>query len=100
MSFLPPELQAYSSIITIILLFVDGALFGIAIKKAVISVILIIIGLILASVIGLSIPFMSTGDIWTHAINIFLTQARHIGPIFYGFPIFWILGFALGIWKG
>jgi hypothetical protein len=100
MSFLPPELQAYSSIITIVLLFVDGALFGLAIKKAVISVILIIVGLILASLIGLSIPFISTGDIWMHVINIFMTQAAHIGPIFYGFPIFWIIGFALGIWKG
>ena len=100
MSFLPPELQAYSSIITVILLFVDGALFGLAVKKAVISVILIVVALILAGVVGLAIPFISTGDLWTHAINIFFTQARHIGPIFYGFPIFWILGFALGIWKG
>ena len=100
MSFLPPELEAYSPIITVILLFVDGALFGLAIKKAVVSVVLIIVGLILASVVGLSIPFISTADIWTHVINIFMSQAAHIGPIFYGFPIFWIIGFALGIWKG
>src|SRR5262245_14995359 len=100
MSFLPPELQAYSSIITVILLFADGALFGLAVKKALVSVVLIVIALILAGVIGLSIPFIGMDAIWTHVINIFISQARHIGPVFYGFPIFWLLGFGLGIWKG
>jgi hypothetical protein len=100
MSFLPPELQSYSPIITIILLFVDGLFFGLAVKKALTSIVLIIVGVVLASVIGLSIPFLSAGDIWTHVINIAFSEARHIGPIFFSFPIFWIIGFAVGIWKG
>ncbi len=100
MSFLPPELLPYSSVITVVLLFVDGVLFGVAIKKAIVSVVLIVVGLLLAGFVGLSIPFLSVGDIWTHAFNIATSQARHIGPIFYGFPIFWIVGFAIGIWKG
>jgi len=100
MSFLPPDLQAYSSIITLVLLFVDGLLFGLAIKKAVVSVVLMIVGLALAGVVGLSIPFLSTSEVWTHVSNIITSQASHIGPIFYGFPIFWIIGFAIGIWRG
>jgi len=100
MSFLPPELQSYSPIIAIILLFVDGLFFGLAVKKALTSVVLIIVGIILAGVIGLSIPFISAGEIWNHLINIFFSQARHVGPIFFSFPIFWIIGFAVGIWRG
>ena len=100
LSFLPPELQSYSSVITVALLFFDGLLFGVAVKKAVVSIVLIVVALLLAGFIGLSIPFLSVGDIWSHVINIAISQARHIGPIFYGFPIFWIIGFAIGIWRG
>ena len=100
MSLLPPELQAYSSIITLVLLFVDGLLFGVAIKKAIISVLLIIVGFLLAGFIGLSIPFLGVEDVWTHIVNIIASQARHLGPIFLGFPIFWIIGFSIGIWRG
>lgn len=100
MSFLPPELQPYSSVITVVLFFIDGLLFGVAAKKAIVSVVLIAVGLVLAGFIGLSIPFLSLGDVWTHVVNIATTQVKHIGPIFYGFPIFWIIGFAIGIWKG
>jgi hypothetical protein len=87
-------------VIAIVLLFFDGLLFGVAIKKAIVSVVLIVVGLALAGFIGLSIPFLSVTDIWTHVINIITSQAKHIGPILYGFPIFWIIGFAIGIWKG
>lgn len=100
MAFLPPELVPYASIIGIILTFVDGLLFGIAAKKAVVSAILIIVGLLLAGFIGLTIPFLSVGDIWAHMLNILISQARHLGVIVYGLPIFWIVGFAIGIWKG
>jgi len=99
-AFLPAELAPYASIIGIILTFVDGLLFGIAAKKAVVSAILIIVGLLLAGFIGLSIPFLSVGDIWTHIFNIFISQAKHLGAVVYGLPIFWIIGFAIGIWKG
>jgi len=100
MSLLPSSLQDYSAIITVILLFVDGLIFGVAAKKAVTSVVLIIVGLIIAGAIGLSIPFLDVSQVWTHVVNILVSEARHIGPVLYGFPIFWIIGFAIGIWKG
>ena len=89
-----------NSIIPIVLLFVDGLLFGIAAKKGITSAILIIVGLILAGAVGLTIPFITTANIWTHIINIFMSQASHIGALFYAMPLFWIVGFGIGLWKG
>jgi hypothetical protein len=89
-----------NSLIPIVLLFVDGLIFGIAAKKGIMSAILIIVGLVLAGAIGLTIPFVSTTDVWTHLINIFMSQASHIGGVFYAMPIFWIIGFGIGLWKG
>lgn len=89
-----------STLLPIVLLFIDGLIFGIAAKKGVTSAILIIVGLVLAGAIGLTIPFISTTDVWTHLINIMLSQASHIGAVFYAMPIFWIVGFGLGLWKG
>ncbi|MDG6906164.1 MAG: hypothetical protein JRN20_10315 [Nitrososphaerota archaeon] len=88
------------SIIPIVLLFVDGLIFGFAAKKAVTSVILIIVGLVLAGAAGVTIPFITTADIWTHVYNIFVSQAAHIGAVFYAMPLFWIVGFGIGLWKG
>jgi ABC-type sulfate transport system permease subunit len=97
-----PGLAPYASIISIILLFVDGLLFGLAAKKGIMSIVLIVIGIILAGVLGLTIPFVSFNLIWSHIVNIVTTQAaaNNLGGIFYAFPIFWIIGFAIGIWKG
>lgn len=89
-----------AGVVSIILLFADGLVFGLAAKKGVTSAILIIIGLVLAGAIGLTIPFISLSDVWTHVVNIFLSEASHIGPVFYSFPLFWIIGFGVGLWKG
>ena len=97
---LPSQLLPYASIIGLVLLFADGLLFGVALKKALVSAILIVVALLLATFVGLTIPFMTTGNIFTHIVNIFTYQAVHIGPAFYGLPIFFIVGFAIGIWKG
>ena len=91
---------SYNSIISIILLFVDGLIFGVAAKKGVMSAILIIVGIILAGAIGLTIPFMSASTVWTHIVNIAISQASHVGAIFYTLPVFWIIGFGLGLWRG
>jgi ABC-type phosphate/phosphonate transport system permease subunit len=99
-SSLPAQLLPYASIIGVILTFVDGLIFGVAVKKAITSVILIIIALLLAGFIGLTIPFLSTSNIMTHLLNIIISQARLIGPLLFALPLFWIIGFALGIWKG
>jgi hypothetical protein len=97
---LPQQLLPYASIVGIMLAFVDGLIFGVAIKKAITSAILIIAGFLLAGFIGLTIPFLSTSSITTHLLNIFISQARLIGPAIYALPIFWIIGFAIGIWRG
>lgn len=88
------------SIIPIVLLFADGLIFGIAAKKAITSVILIVVGLVLAGAAGVTIPFITTTDVWTHVYNILASQAAHVGAIFYAMPIFWIVGFGIGLWKG
>jgi hypothetical protein len=97
---LPSQLLPYASIIGVILVFIDGLIFGVAVKKAITSAILIVVGLIIAGFAGVAIPFLTTSNMETHLTNILISQARHIGPIFYTLPLFWIVGFALGIWKG
>jgi hypothetical protein len=87
-------------VIGLLLLLLDGFIFGLAAKKAISSVILIIIGLLLAGFVGVAIPYLTVSGIESHLVNIFISQASHLGAIFYAFPIFWIIGFALGIWKG
>lgn len=87
-------------VVGLLLLLLDGFIFGLAAKKAVSSIILIIIGLLLAGFIGIAIPYLTVSGIESHLVSIFASQAAHLGAIFYAFPIFWIIGFALGIWKG
>jgi hypothetical protein len=102
LSFLPSNLAPYSSIITIILLFVDGAIFGLAAKKGLMSAILIIIGILVAGLMGLSAPLgLSINGVVDKILQIIAFQASHGGTsIIYTFPIFWLVGFAIGIWKG
>lgn len=102
LSFLPSNLAPYSSIITIILLFVDGAIFGLAAKKGLMSAILIIIGILVAGLLGLSAPLgLSTSEVVGKVLNFLVFQANHGGTaIIYTFPIFWLIGFAIGIWRG
>ncbi len=82
------------------LLFLAGLLFGVGAKKAVTSAVLIVAGILLAGVLGLSIPLLSANYVFSHIIAIFASQAQHLGPIFYSFPIFWTIGVAIGVWKG
>jgi hypothetical protein len=86
-----------STVIILVLLFVDGLVFGVAAAKGVLSIILIIIGLILAGLIGVAIPFLSTGAIITHVANIVTSQARYFSYYAYGFPVAWIIGFLVGL---
>jgi hypothetical protein len=94
----PPTTIA--GIVSIVLLFADGLVFGLAAKKGVTSLILLIVGIILAGAIGLAIPFISLPDVWSHVEGIVSSQVSHIGAIFYAFPLFWIVGFGIGLWKG
>lgn len=100
MTLIPPIFGAYSGLLTVFLLFLAGLLFGVGAKKGVTSAFLIIAGVLLAGALGLSIPLLSVNYVTSHLIAIFTSQAQHLGPIFYSFPIFWTVGFAIGIWKG
>ncbi len=102
LSFLPSSLAPYSSIITIILLFIDGAIFGLAAKKGIMSAVLIVVGVLVAGLLGLSLPLgLSVSDVVSKILHIAEFQATHGGTaVIFTFPIFWIIGFAIGIWKG
>lgn len=84
-------------VVALILLFVDGLIFGVAAAKGILSLILVVVGLILASLIGVTIPFLSTGNITTHLTDIAITQARYFSYYIYSFPVAWIIGFIVGI---
>ncbi len=100
MSFLPVQFEPYAWIIVLIVLFVDGAIFGLAIKKGFVSIILIIVGLLLASYIGLNIPFLNLQAILNAIAGFITVEINRVGPIFFSFPILWMVGFLIGIWKG
>lgn len=101
MAVLPAEYSSASDFIAIALLLIDGVIIGVAVKKGLTSVILLAVGLLLAGFAGLTLPFsLTASDMVTHATNIVISQIRYVGGIFSVFPIAWLLGFALGIWKG
>ncbi len=84
----------------LLLLFVDGAIFGLAIKKGITSIILIVIGLVLASFVGLAIPFLSLTVVLNFISGFIASEISHLGPLFLTFPVLWILGLLIGVWKG
>ena len=81
------------------LLFLDGIIFGVAASKAVTSIILVILGLIIASIIGLSIPFLgaSSGGFLTGVEHLVISAVNRYGPFFFAMPILWIVGFLVGV---
>ena len=93
-------MEQYAAIINVVLLFVDGLLFGVAIKKGIVSIVLLVVALGLATYVGLSVPYLTTSEIVTHMTNIADSLYRHMGPVVVGFPIFFLIGLAIGIWKG
>lgn len=86
-----------SAIVVLILLFIDGIIFGVAAAKGILSIVLVIIGLILAGFIGVAIPFLSTASVINHVTTIALTQVKYFSYYVYGFPIAWIIGFIVGL---
>jgi len=88
-------------IIVVLLLFVDGLIFGVAAAKGVTSIILIILGLIIASFIGLSVPFLNSGagNFMGGIENLFVTAVNRYGPAFFAMPILWIVGFLVGVFA-
>lgn len=86
-------------VIIALLLFFDGIIFGVAAAKAVTSIILVIIGLIIASFVGLAIPVLGTssGSFLSGLGNLVVSAANRYGPGFFAMPVLWIVGFLVGI---
>lgn len=96
----PSFLEPYAPYITLVLVFVDGLLFGVAIKKAITSIVLIIVGLIVAYFIGLSfVPSISYNSI-LNAVSSYISTT-HFGQLIISFSVvLFIVGFGIGMWKG
>jgi len=97
---LPPSLAPYASTIATILIFVDGLIFGVAIKKAIVSAIMVVAGLLLSGFVGLTLSFPSTNGLLTLLQNTLASQAQTVGPAIYALPVFFLIGVAVGFWKG
>ncbi len=80
-----------------LLLFLDGVLFGIATRKALASMLLVLAGLMLAGFVGLGIPFFSFNDFANHLIRFISTQSNNFPGAFLAFPVAWIIGFIVGL---
>jgi hypothetical protein len=93
-------LEQYASLVTLVLLFIDGAIFGLAIKKGFTSILLIVIGLILATLVGLVIPYLSLASVLNFVASLVASEISRVGTLFVAFPILWILGLLVGIWMG
>ncbi|MEM0157939.1 MAG: hypothetical protein QW812_00310 [Thermoplasmataceae archaeon] len=96
----PPPLDQYSSIITMILVFLDGLLFGVAFKKAIASIILVIVAIIIASFLGLAfIPNISLTGLISQLVS--YAQGTQFGSLVVSFTIvLFVIGLGIGIWKG
>lgn len=86
-----------SYLVVVILLFFDGLIFGVAARKGAMSIVLIIVGILLAGFIGLSIPFLNSGSLITQLETFIANAATRFGQIIYAFPILWIIGFIVGL---
>jgi hypothetical protein len=95
------DFGSLSFIIVVLLLFVDGLIFGVAAAKGVTSIILVLLGLIIATFIGISIPFLnsSTGNFLSGIESLFVSTINRYGPAFFAMPILWIVGFLVGIFA-
>ncbi|ARD85094.1 hypothetical protein [Ferroplasma acidiphilum] len=98
-----------SGYIILAIALIDGLLFGLAIKKGIVSAILLIIAFVLASYAGLSfVPNVSFSKVYTYAKTFFidniskapgLVSLGHVGSVTLVLVLF-LIGLGVGIWKG
>ncbi len=93
-------LAQYQPIIDLILTFVDGLIFGVAIKKGILSFILAVVGVIIGSYIGITLPGLSLQLLITKAVTLASYLLSKAPLQLSSFPILFILGLAIGLWKG
>jgi hypothetical protein len=83
-------------------LFAGGFFFGLAAKKAVKAIIFFVVALLLLAYGGLSISIsnVSPTAVAIHAASLAAGFAARFGALFAVLPFLFILGLALGLWKG
>lgn len=98
-----------SGVVLLVLAFVDGLLFGLAVKKGIVSFVLLIVAFILSSYVGLSfVPQISISNLLSKAVSYIITNLQSIASII---PIgnagslsllvvLFVVGLGVGIWKG
>ena len=92
--------SSYQSVIYLVLTFADGLIFGIAIKKGILSFILMIIGALIGTYIGISLPGVSVSLLLSKVL-VFLGYILSKAPSFaVGLPVLFLIGLAIGLWKG
>ncbi len=100
----PAALEPVAPYLTLFLVFLDGLLFGVAVKKGVVSIILIAIGLFIGTYIGLSfIPQVSISSVISKISSNAATfeSVLHFGSFTLTFIVLlFIIGFGIGIWRG
>ncbi len=100
----PASLEPIAPYITMALVFIDGLLFGIAIRKAVTSIVLLIVAFVIAGFVSISfIPHISSSNIISNVTKYATTYSSslHFTAIDVTFTvILFIVGFAIGLWKG
>jgi hypothetical protein len=89
-----------ASWVSFILFIIVGLLVGAAIKKAVMSVVLFVIAVLIASFAGLNILSFYSEAILQHIPAIFASAYNHFGPAMTTLPIAFLIGVAIGFWKG
>ena len=94
------SIEPYTQFIVPALLFVDGLFFGLAVKKGMKSLTFFIAGIVLASYLGLSFISFSPLELTNQAFKIATELYDRVGPFIASFPILFILGVAIGIWRG
>ncbi len=100
----------YSGIVILVLAFVDGLLFGLAVKKGVVSFVLLLVAIVISAYAGFSfVPNISLGNLWNNTILPYITN--HLTSVSSLIPIggigslslvivLFIIGLGIGIWKG
>lgn len=99
----------YTGLIVPILALVDGLLFGLSIKKGVVSFVLLVIAFVVSGYIGFSfIPNIPITSLMNTVINYITTNAQslstivpigNVGSISLLVVLFFV-GLGVGIWKG
>jgi hypothetical protein len=98
-----------SGYILLAIALIDGLLFGLAIKKGIVSAILLVIALVLASYVGLAfLPKISFAKVYGYVSTFFfdniskmpgLLSLGHVGAITLVLVLF-LVGLGIGVWKG